>query len=153
MNQQCAQVGIPPLADAQQLAPPTRADLSQFLLRVLVDDGSPDVAKARDFVAARSREGHDFHLDAMVLAETVRVLDTVFGYGRTDISTVIDALLGNAAYLIDGREAVASALARCRATNADFADRLIVARNMTAGCKHTASLDRAMQHLPSVVAV
>lgn len=126
---------------------------TNILLRVLVDDGSPDVAKARDFVAARAREGHDFHLDAVVLAETVWVLDAVFGYSRADIAAAIDALLGNAAYLIDGREAVASALAHFRATKADFADCLIVARNMTAGCKHTASLDRAMQRLPGVVAV
>ena len=126
---------------------------TNVLVRVLVDDGSPDVAKARDFVHARAADGHDFHIDAVVLVETVWVLETVFGYGRTDIAAAIDALLGNAAYVMDAREAVAAALAGFRATKADFSDCLIVARNAAAGCAGTASLDKAMRRLAGVLAV
>lgn len=126
---------------------------TNVLLRVLVDDGSPEVAKARNFVAARAAAGHDFHIDAVVLAETVWVLETVFGYGRADIAAAMVALLGNAAYVIDGREAVASALAGFRGTKADFSDCLIVARNAAAGCVDTASFDKAMRRLPGVAAV
>ena len=120
---------------------------TNVLLRVLVDDGSPDVAKARDFVVARAAEGHDFRLDAVVLAETAWMLETVFGYGRADIAAVFDALLGNAAYVLDGREAVAAALAEFRATRVDFSDCLITARNTAAGCERTATLDKGMRRL------
>lgn len=126
---------------------------TNVLVRVLVDDGSRDVAKARDFVAARASEGHDFHVDAVVLAETVWVLETVFGYGRPDIAAVVGALLGNAAYILDGRAAVAAALAGFSATKADFSDCLIVARNTAATCDGTATLDKAMKHLPGVLPV
>jgi predicted nucleic-acid-binding protein len=126
---------------------------TNVLVRVLVDDGSPDVAKARDFVRARAADGQDFHIDAVVLAEAVWVLETVFGYGRADIAAAIDALLGNAAYVIDAREAVAAALAGFRARSADFSDCLIVARNAAAGCAGTASLDKAMRSLPGVIAL
>jgi predicted nucleic-acid-binding protein len=126
---------------------------TNVLIRVLVDDGSPDVAKARDFVTARAAEGHDFHIDVVVLAEAVWVLETVFGYGRTDIAAVVAALLGNAAYVVDGREAVAAGLDQFRGSKADFSDCLIVARNTAAGCARTATLDKAMRRLPGVAAI
>lgn len=126
---------------------------TNVLIRVLVDDGSADVATARNYVAARAAEGCDFHIDAVVLAETVWVLETVYGYDRTDIAAAITALLGNAAYVIDGREAVTVALANFRQGKADFADCLIAARNTAARCEHTATLDRAMQRLPGVVSI
>lgn len=126
---------------------------TNVLVRVLVDDGSADVAKARKFVAAQAAEGCDFFVDTVVLVEMVWVLETVFGYGRTDIGAAIDAILGNAAYVVDGRETVAAALARFRGSKADFSDCLIVARNAATGCTGTASLDRAMRPLPGVVAL
>jgi predicted nucleic-acid-binding protein len=124
---------------------------TNVLVRILVDDGSPDVAKARNFVAAQAAEGHDFHVDSVVLTETVWVLETVFGYGRTDIATAIEAILGNAAYIVDGRETVAAALAQFCNGKADFSDCLIVARNSASGCLGTASLDKAMRPLPGVI--
>lgn len=44
---------------------------TNVLVRVLVDDGSRDVARARAFVADQAKAGEDFHIDAVVLAETV----------------------------------------------------------------------------------
>lgn len=126
---------------------------TNVLIRVLVDDGSPDVGKARKFVAAQAAEGCDFLVDTVVLVEMVWVLETVFGYSRADIAAAIDALLSNAAYVIDARESIAAALAGFRATRADFSDCLIVARHAAAGCAGTASLDKAMRRLHGVVAV
>lgn len=61
------------------------------------------------------------------------------------------ALLANAAYAVDGREAAAAALTAFRTTKADFADCLVAARCTVAGCAGTATLDRAMKSLPAVV--
>lgn len=126
---------------------------TNVLVRVLVDDGSPDVARARNFVAARAAEGADFYLDAVVLAETVWVLESVFGYGRADIAAAVGALLANAAYVIDGQGAVGAALEGYQASKADFSDCLIVARHAAAACQATATLDKAMHRLPGVVPV
>lgn len=121
---------------------------TNVLVRVLVDDGSANVTKARKFVAAQAADGRDFFVDTVVLVEMVWVLETVFGYGRTDIATAIEAILGNAAYVVDGRETVVAALAQFRKGKADFSDCLIVARNTATGCTGTATLDKAMRHLP-----
>lgn len=126
---------------------------TNVLIRVLVDDGSPDVAKARNFVAARATEDHDFHVDAVVLVEMVWVLETVFGYGRADLAAAVDAILGNAAYVVDGRKAVAAALAAFRATKADFSDCLIVTRNTRAACKYTATLGKGMKRVSNIMTI
>lgn len=126
---------------------------TNILLRVLVDDGSREVKKARTHVAAQAAAGQDFFIDAVVLAETAWVLETVFGYGRDDIARVIDALLANAAYVLDRHPAVAAALAGFRATRADFSDCLIAARGREAGCEHTVTFDKAMKNLPGIVLI
>lgn len=126
---------------------------TNVLLRILVDDGSRDVKKARAFVAARAAEGQDFFIDAVVLAEIAWVLESVFDYGRDHIAAAVDALLANAAYVLDGREAVAAANAVFRAGKADFSDCLIAARCARGGCETTATLDRAMRGLPGVTLV
>lgn len=126
---------------------------TNVLVRVLVDDGSPNVAKARNFVAMQATEGHDFYIETVVLAETVWVLQTVFGYCRADIAATVDALLGNMAYVLDGKDSVTAALADFRSTKADFSDCLIVARNVAIGCERTVTLDKAMQQLPSVTLI
>jgi predicted nucleic-acid-binding protein len=126
---------------------------TNILLRLLVDDGSRDVARARGFVAARAAEGHDFLVDAVVLAEVAWVLESVYGYGRAAIASAVEALLANAAYVLDGRDAVGAALAAFRGGKADFSDCLIAARCERAGCAATATLDKAMKALPGVTLV
>jgi len=120
---------------------------TNILLRLLVDDGSPDVQKARRWAAAQAVAGEAFYVDAVVLVEVVWVLESVFGYARNEIAVAIDALLGNAAYTVDTREAVAYALAAFRTGNFDFSDCLIVARCAHAGCAITATLDKGMRKL------
>ncbi len=126
---------------------------TNVLLRVLVDDGSRDVARARAFVVAHAAEGHDFFVDTVVLAEVAWVLESVYGYGRAAIASVIEALLANAAYVLDGRDAVAAALTAFRVGKADYSDCLIVARCAQTGCAATATLDKAMKTLPGVTLV
>ena len=126
---------------------------TNVLLRVLVDDGSPDVARARDFVAAQAQQGGTFFIDTVVLVKTVWVVKTAYGYERADIGAAIDAILANAAYVVDGRETVAAALAQYRGGKADFSDCLMVARHAAGGCIGTASPDETMRHLPGVIAL
>ncbi|MDP2752091.1 MAG: type II toxin-antitoxin system VapC family toxin [Rhodocyclaceae bacterium] len=126
---------------------------TNILLRILVDDESRDVAKARNFVATYAAQGHDFYVDTVVLIELVWVLESVFNYGRDHIATAIDALLANVAYILDGREAVAIALTAFRSSRADFSDCLIAARCQQMNCNMTVTLDRAMHDLVGVTLI
>ncbi|MCS6786227.1 MAG: type II toxin-antitoxin system VapC family toxin [Thiobacillaceae bacterium] len=126
---------------------------TNVLVRLLVDDGSAEVERVRTWIAERAAEGHEFHVDTVVLAETVWVLDRVYGYQRGQIADALSALLNNAAYAVDARPAVAEALALYRSGRADFADGLIAVRCRAAGCTQLASMDRAMRKLPGVVLI
>jgi predicted nucleic-acid-binding protein len=120
---------------------------TNILLRLLVDDGSANVGKARGWAAARAAEGEEFYVDAVVLAEVAWVLESVFAYTRAEIAMALDALLGNAAYHIEGHAAALAALAIFRSGKFDFSDCLIVARGQQAGCSATATLDKGMRKL------
>ena len=85
-----------------------------------------------------------------LVAEPLGGQDRQGSRGSTRIAK--DLILANAAYVVDGRETVAAALAQYRNGKADFSDCLIVARNAAAGCTGTASLDKAMRPLPGVIA-
>lgn len=81
------------------------------------------------------------------------MLETVFGYGRAEIAAAVAALLANAAYRLDGQEAVAAALEGFRTTKADFSGCLSAARARTTGCKCLATLDKAMKPLAGVAII
>lgn len=123
---------------------------TNILLRLLVDDGSADVAKARRWVATQAVEGEAFFVDAVVLVEIAWVLESVFVYTREEIAAAFDALLGNAAYRIEGHAAALVALGVFRSGNFDFSDCLIVARCQQAGCSTTVTLDKGMRKLAGV---
>lgn len=126
---------------------------TNILLRLLVDDGSADVGKARRWAAARAVEGEEFFVDTVVLAEVAWVLEAVFAYTRAEIAPALDALLCNAAYRIEGHAAAAAALALFRSGNFDFSDCLIVARSQQAGCSTTATLDKGMRKLAGAMII
>ena len=123
---------------------------TNVLLRILVDDGSPQVAQARAFAVAEAKSGKLLYIDHIVLVEVIWVLESVFGYARVQCAAVIESLLSNAAYRLEDHEIVEAAWAKFRDTRADFSDCLIAARNAAAGCAYTATFDRAMHPLPTI---
>lgn len=123
---------------------------TNVLLRILVDDGSPQVSLARAFAVAEAKSGKLLYVDHIVLVEVVWVLESVFDYARGQCAAVIQSLLSNAAYRLGDREIVEAAWTKFRDTRADFSDCLIAARNAAAGCACTATFDRAMRELPTI---
>ncbi len=122
---------------------------TNVLLRVLVDDSSSQVAAARRFVVGQANDGHQLYIDQIVLVELVWVLESTFGYGKEHVIAVIEGLLNNAAYVIEGHAVVEAACATFRVDSADLSDCLIAANHAAAGCAFTATFDRAMRGLPT----
>lgn len=122
---------------------------THVLLRVLVDDRSPQVAAARRFVVEQTNDGHQLYIDQIVLVELVWVLESVFGYAKQHVVAAIEGLLNNTAYLVEGHAIVEAACAAYRIGSADLSDCLIAANHAAAGCAFTATFDRAMRGLPA----
>jgi predicted nucleic-acid-binding protein len=122
---------------------------TNVLLRILVDDGSPNVAVARRFAVEQVERGERLFLDRVVLAEIEWVLASIYGYARAQIAAAIHAVLENGAYEVEDRPVVHAAWEKFRDGSADFSDCLIAAKHATAGCAFTATFDRGMRGLPT----
>ncbi len=105
---------------------------TNVLVRVVVDD--PDepqqMARARRQV---TRAGQVF-VPQIVQAELVWVLDTAYELDRSAIVPVLQHMLDNAAFVLQGEPAFRAALSAYQTGPADFADYLILAESRAAGC-------------------
>jgi predicted nucleic-acid-binding protein len=125
---------------------------TNVIVRLFVDDDAAQAGRARAFVAARCTPAEPGFVNRVSLCETVWVLRG-FGYGRSQIAGIVEALLEARDILVEDSEAVRAALARFRTTNIDFADLLIAEKNLEHGCSATATFDRKALKVPLFEAV
>jgi predicted nucleic-acid-binding protein len=116
-----------------------RAVDTNVLVRLLVRDDRVQVAAAEDFVAAGAWISH------LVLAETVWVLDAVYGAPRRRIATAVEMLLDHRDLAVEDPETVAAALAIFRKrTKIGFSDSLVLAIAQRAGHEPLGTFDREL---------
>ncbi|MBL8480972.1 MAG: PIN domain-containing protein, partial [Rhodocyclaceae bacterium] len=77
------------------------------------------------------------YVSTVVVVELVWVLNACYAATRTEITRVLETLLGTRELLIADAATVWKALRRYRDGNADFADCLIERAADAAGCTHT----------------
>jgi len=88
-----------------------------------------------------------FLIDGIVLCELVWVLETGYGFSRSDVAAALDRILATAQFEIESKDHVLAALADFRRSAADFCDCLIGRRNRGAGAADTVTLDRSLKGL------
>ena len=125
-----------------------RAVDTNLLVRLLARDDAKQVAAAEAFVAKGAWVSH------LVLAETVWVLDAVFGLEAGQIATAVDMLLRHMHLTIQDTEVVAAALAHYRdRPKVGFSDCLILEIAKKAGHVPVGTFDREMAKLEGAVRV
>lgn len=125
-----------------------RAVDTNLLVRLLVRDDAKQVAAAEAFVAKGAWVSH------LVLAETIWVLDAVFGLDSKQIAMAIDMLLRHANLTIQDSEVVAAALAHFRSRpKVGFSDCLILEVARKAGHIPVGTFDREMAKLEGAARV
>lgn len=126
---------------------------TNVLARLFVDDDPAQARLAREFVANRCTGIDPGHVDRVALCELVWVLSSVYGYGRTAIVNVIEALLASRDIVLEDDEAVRAALRIFATRRVDFADVLIGQVNRAHGCEATATFDRRAAKLDGFIQV
>ncbi|RJF88726.1 PIN domain-containing protein [Oleomonas cavernae] len=121
---------------------------TNVVLRLLTGDDTGQLAAARALVEAAGDRPSSFYLNHVVLAECAWALKAGYRLDRGEISRCLRALAETPAFEIEGRDVVVAAIDLYETAPADFADCLIVAKNVLAGCSHTVTFDRDAQHLP-----
>jgi predicted nucleic-acid-binding protein len=123
---------------------------TNILVRFLVLDEPAQSARATQIMEALSEADPGF-VSAVVLAETVWVLERSYRQDRAAIARVVQELLSADGLVLEHPEAVAMAMSSVRDAGADFADALIGAIAAEAECTHTVTFDRKAARLPGLV--
>jgi len=120
---------------------------TNVLVRYLVGDHPQQSRAARQLVEERCTEDSPAHIDKVVLAEIVWVLEGAYGYDRELVVEVLEHMLRAAELEFDDVEVTWRAFRAYRDQGVDLADALIVYANLEAGCEETFTFDRAMGRL------
>ena len=118
---------------------------TNVLVRLLARDDADQVRAAEEFVAKGAWVSH------LVLAETLWVLDSVFGLAREQIATTVEMLLSHAHLTLQDAAVVTEALDRYRGHAAvQFSDCMILEIARKAGHLPVATFDRNFGKLNDV---
>lgn len=114
---------------------------TNVLVRFLVDDQPVQNRAARQFLSERTADSPAY-VSAVVLAETVWVLNTRLKYPMPVIIEVLQNLLAAESLIIEYTEEL-DALFSQAGTCGDLPDYLIAWAAQRAGCMHTVTFDKA----------
>lgn len=115
---------------------------TNVLVRYITRDDRVQAARADRLMDSLSADSPAF-VNRIVLCELVWVLGRGYRYERPAIAGVIETILSSEALVVEDHELAMEALARYRDEDLDFADALIGAINLAAGCSTTARFDDA----------
>jgi len=116
---------------------------TNVLVRYLLRDDPVQAARAERELERNER----FRIDSIVLCELVWVLETGYGFSRTEIAAALERILATAQFEIESKDLALAALDDFRRSAADFSDCLIGRRNRAAGVAETVTFDRNLKGL------
>ncbi len=117
---------------------------TNVLVRLLVEDDEEQTARAKGLIERLQAEGATAWVSDVVMCELVWVLSRSYDVARSDICDLVDALLRARHLAFASSARLRRALDRYRESRADFADYVIQAASVEAGCSEVATFDRAL---------
>ena len=115
---------------------------TNVLVRYLAQDDAKQSATASRLVEKTLTETSPGFVSAIVLVETVWVMEDLYSAHRAGIAAIIETLLHARTVIVEDADIVWRALAAFRAGRADFADCMIQAFATAAGCTVVYTFDR-----------
>lgn len=108
---------------------------ANVLLRFLTGDPPELAGRASGLLEKAERGGAPLRVHSVIVAETVWVLQSFYGYSKGEISSALIPLLEHPALRVEGARTVIRALKNMADDNVDFADALLagVARSHGGG--------------------
>jgi len=123
---------------------------TNVLLRLVVIENEEQNAKVQSFFAERNADDPAY-VSAIVLAETIWLLRSRYGYSRSAVADMLRAMLSSDDFLVEHEGRLALLLEQNPAPPAEIADFLIAWSAGAAGCTHTVTFDRrAASRIPGM---
>lgn len=114
---------------------------TNVLVRYVAQDDARQSAQASRLIESFTPELPG-HVSVLALAETVWVLQDLYGASRERVVNVVETLLQTETIVVSFADLVWQALAQFRNGKSDFADHLIARLDVKAGCTGTMTFDR-----------
>ena len=113
---------------------------TNVLVRYVMQDDPRQSPRANRLIESLSADEPGF-VPVVALVELVSVLSGSYGLTRSQVATLLEALLRSKELVVDRADLVSQALQRFSAGGAEFADALIERIAAAAGCTTTMSFD------------
>ncbi|MDH7485457.1 MAG: type II toxin-antitoxin system VapC family toxin [Anaerolineae bacterium] len=124
---------------------------ANIILRFLTGDPPDMAAQARALFEAVERGEVRLVIDEIVVAETVWVLHSFYGYPHHDVARVMQELLSHQGLEADDRAGLLAALHLFAEKGVDFADALVAVRMERRGLREIFSFDSHLDRLPGIM--
>ena len=121
---------------------------TNVIVRYLTQDDPVQSQKATELIEHRLTVETLGFVSIVAMAETVWVLDRTFNLSPREIAATIERMLQIEVLLIEHEQEVFTAMIALKEGRASFADALIAALGIRAGCEHTLTFDQKALRLP-----
>jgi predicted nucleic-acid-binding protein len=115
---------------------------TNILVRYVMQDDPVQSATATAWIEERLSPENPGFISVVAIAETVWVLDRTYGVADQDIAAIIERLLQADVLLVENEQQVFTAMVALKENQGSFADALVAALGVKAGCACTLTFDR-----------
>jgi predicted nucleic-acid-binding protein len=115
---------------------------TNVVVRHLAQDDPIQSASATELVERRLTEANPGFISVVAMVETVWVLERAYRLADHDIAVAIERLLQAETIIVENEQEVFTAMIALKEGRGSFADALIAALGVKAGCSHTLTFDR-----------
>ena len=122
---------------------------TNVLIRYLAQDDPLQSKKAAEIIERRLTEREPGFVSLVTMIETVWVLSRVYGLSEVEIAAAVEGMLQSLTLVIQNEQEVFTAMIALKTGRASFADALVGALGVSAGCEFTLTFDRKAARLSS----
>jgi predicted nucleic-acid-binding protein len=121
---------------------------TNVVVRYVTQDDPVQSAKATAWIEGRLTPDNPGFISVVAMAETVWVIERTYGLADRDIAAFIERLLQADVLVIENEQQVFAAMVTLKENQGSFADALIAALGVKAGCFDTLTLDQKALRMP-----
>ena len=121
---------------------------TNILVRYVMQDDPIQSATATAWLEERLSDENPGFISIVAIAEAVWVLDRTYRLSGQDIGATIERLLQADVLVVENEQQVFTAMIAVKENRGSFADALIAALGVKAGCSGTLTFDRTALPLP-----
>jgi predicted nucleic-acid-binding protein len=121
---------------------------TNILVRYLAQDDSIQSPLATDIIESRLSQETPGFISVVAMVETVWVLDRVYGFADHEIAAALERMLQADTLIVESEQEVFTAAIALKEGAGSFADALIGALGVKAGCARTLTFDKTALRLP-----